>query len=154
LLVAIFILPLNYVLTSVRWHLLLESLGIRISPFRTLVINLVGAFYNAFMPGTTGGDLIKAYYASKHTTHRTRAVLSVLIDRAIGLLALILVSPVATEHDTVASSGRYLLAAIPCFLLLGRLLTQRPALQLLVLGSGFMLQALLAAVFLSGGPVL
>jgi hypothetical protein len=72
----------------------------------------------------------------------------------IGLLALILVSPVATEHDTVASSGRYLLAAIPCFLLLGRLLTQRPALQLLVLGSGFMLQALLAAVFLSGGPVL
>ena len=91
LLVAVFIVPLSYVLTSVRWHLLLESLDIRLSPFRTFVLNCVGAFYNAFMPGTTGGDLIKAYYASKHTAHRTRAVLSVLIDRVIGLLALIIV---------------------------------------------------------------
>jgi uncharacterized protein (TIRG00374 family) len=92
LLAAILLLPLSYVLTSVRWHLLLESLGIRLSFARSLVLNLVGAFYNAFMPGTTGGDLIKAYYAAKQTTEfRTRAVLSVLIDRVIGLMALILV---------------------------------------------------------------
>jgi uncharacterized protein (TIRG00374 family) len=91
LLAALFMLPLSYVLTSIRWHLLLESLGIRLSFFRSLVLNLVGAFYNAFMPGTTGGDLIKAYYAARQTAdHRTRAVLSVLIDRAIGLMALIL----------------------------------------------------------------
>jgi uncharacterized protein (TIRG00374 family) len=91
LLAAIFIVPLSFLLTSIRWHLLLDSLGISISPFRTLVLNLVGAFYNAFMPGTTGGDLVKAYYVSRHTTLRTRAVMSVLIDRVIGLLALILV---------------------------------------------------------------
>ena len=91
LVAAIFIVPLSYLLTSFRWHLLLESLGIRISPFRTLVLNLVGAFYSAFMPGTTGGDVIKAYYAARHTNLRTRAVLSVLIDRVIGLLALIIV---------------------------------------------------------------
>jgi uncharacterized protein (TIRG00374 family) len=91
LLAAVLIMPLSYVLTSVRWHLLLESLGIRLSFFRTLVLNLVGAFYNAFMPGTTGGDVIKAYYAAKQTADfRTRAVLSVLIDRVIGLMALIL----------------------------------------------------------------
>jgi hypothetical protein len=79
------------VLTSIRWHMLLESLGIKLSFFRSLVLNLVGAFYNAFMPGTTGGDLIKAYYAAKQTAdYRTHAVLSVLIDRAIGLMALIL----------------------------------------------------------------
>jgi uncharacterized protein (TIRG00374 family) len=91
LLAAVVILPLSYVLTSVRWHLLLESLGIKLSFSRSLVLNLVGAFYNAFMPGTTGGDLIKAYYAAKQTDHRTRAVLSVLIDRVIGLMALIVV---------------------------------------------------------------
>jgi uncharacterized protein (TIRG00374 family) len=91
LLAALFMLPLSYILTSIRWHLLLESLGIRLSFFRSLVLNLVGAFYNAFMPGTTGGDLIKAYYAARQTAEfRTRAVLSVLIDRAIGLMALIL----------------------------------------------------------------
>ena len=91
LLAAVLIMPLSYVLTSIRWHLLLESLGIRLSFFRSLVLNLVGAFYNAFMPGTTGGDLIKAYYAARQTDLRTRAVLSVLIDRVIGLMALILV---------------------------------------------------------------
>jgi uncharacterized protein (TIRG00374 family) len=91
LLAAVLIVPLSYVLTSVRWHLLLESLGIRLSFFRSLVLNLVGAFYNAFMPGTTGGDLIKAYYAARQTDLRTRAVLSVLIDRVIGLMALIVV---------------------------------------------------------------
>jgi uncharacterized protein (TIRG00374 family) len=43
------------------------------------------------VPGTTGGDLIKAYYAAKQTADlRTRAVMSVLIDRAIGLMALVL----------------------------------------------------------------
>jgi uncharacterized protein (TIRG00374 family) len=99
LLVAVFIVPLSYILTSVRWHLLLESLEIRLSPFRTFVLNCVGAFYNAFMPGTTGGDLIKAYYASKHTTHRTRAVLSVIIDRIIGLLALILVGGTMASYQ-------------------------------------------------------
>jgi uncharacterized protein (TIRG00374 family) len=91
LLAAVFIIPLSFILTSIRWHLLLESLDIRLSPFRTFVLNCVGAFYNAFMPGTTGGDLVKAYYASRHTTHRTRAVLSVVIDRIIGLLALFIV---------------------------------------------------------------
>ena len=91
LLAAVLIMPLSYVLTSIRWHLLLESLGVRLSFFRSLVLNLVGAFYNAFMPGTTGGDLIKAYYAARQTDLRTRAVLSVLIDRVIGLMALILV---------------------------------------------------------------
>ena len=91
LLLAVLIVPLSYVLTSVRWHLLLESLGIKLSFTRSLVLNLVGAFYNAFMPGTTGGDLIKAYYAAKQTDLRTRAVLSVLIDRVIGLMALIVV---------------------------------------------------------------
>ena len=99
LLVAVFMLPLNYVLTSVRWHLLLESLGIRIGPFRALVINLVGAFYNAFMPGTTGGDLVKAYYAARHTDLRTRAVLSVLIDRVVGLLALMILGGAAAAYQ-------------------------------------------------------
>ena len=92
LLGAIFILPLCHLLTSLRWHVLLSALDIRISQARTFTINMVGAFYNAFMPGTTGGDLIKAYYAAKHAPERrTRAVISVLVDRAIGLYALILI---------------------------------------------------------------
>jgi glycosyltransferase 2 family protein len=89
---AVFILPLCHLLTSLRWHVLLAALDIRISQARTFTINMVGAFYNAFMPGTTGGDVIKAYYAAKHAPEkRTRAIISVLIDRAIGLYALLII---------------------------------------------------------------
>lgn len=91
LLAAVLVLPIIYLLTSYRWHLLLDALQIRIGMARTFVINMVGAFYNSFMPGSTGGDLVKAYYASKHTEHRTRAILSVVVDRIIGLLALLVV---------------------------------------------------------------
>ncbi|QOV90734.1 lysylphosphatidylglycerol synthase transmembrane domain-containing protein [Humisphaera borealis] len=86
--VAILLMPLSYLLTSYRWHVLLKSQQIRIGMARTFVINMVGAFYNSFMPGSTGGDLAKAYYASKYSEHRTRAILTVVVDRIIGLLAL------------------------------------------------------------------
>lgn len=86
---AVLLIPLSYLLTSYRWHVLLEAQGIRIGMARTFVINMVGAFYNSFMPGSTGGDLAKAYYASKYTEHRARAVLTVIVDRVIGLLALL-----------------------------------------------------------------
>lgn len=87
---ALLIYPINYVVTAVRWKLLLDVLQIPLSAARAFQINLVGAFYNTFMPGSTGGDLLRAYYAAKHTTHKGRAVLSVVVDRAIGLLALVL----------------------------------------------------------------
>jgi uncharacterized protein (TIRG00374 family) len=91
---AILVLPLSYLITSYRWHVLLEAQEIHIGMARTFVINMVGAFYNSFMPGSTGGDIAKAYYASKHTTHRTRAVLTVIVDRVIGLLALLILGGV------------------------------------------------------------
>jgi uncharacterized protein (TIRG00374 family) len=89
LIAAIFVLPVSYLLTSYRWHVLLKAQSIHIGMPRTFVINMVGAFYNSFMPGSTGGDVAKAYYAAKHTPHRTRAVLTVVVDRIIGLLALL-----------------------------------------------------------------
>jgi uncharacterized protein (TIRG00374 family) len=78
---------------------LLKALDIRIGQARTFVLNMVGAFYNTFMPGSTGGDLLKAYYVAKHTTHRTRAVISVIVDRIIGLIALIIVGGVASAYQ-------------------------------------------------------
>jgi uncharacterized protein (TIRG00374 family) len=88
---ALLVFPITFIVTSYRWHELLKALEIPISLGKAFVINMVGSFYNTFLPGSTGGDAFKAYYASKQTPHRTRAVMSVLIDRAVGLLALIIV---------------------------------------------------------------
>jgi glycosyltransferase 2 family protein len=90
LVLAIAIFPITFIVTSYRWHELLKALDIHIGLMRTFTLNMVGAFYNTFMPGSTGGDVLKALYVSRQTPHRTRAVMSVLIDRMIGLLALII----------------------------------------------------------------
>ena len=88
---ALLVFPITFIVTSYRWHELLKVLDIHIGQGRVFVLNMVGCFYNSFLPGSTGGDAFKAYYASKQTPHRTRAVMSVLVDRAVGLLALIIV---------------------------------------------------------------
>jgi uncharacterized protein (TIRG00374 family) len=112
LLASLMVLPFSYLVTSRRWHLLLKAMDIQLSQARSFVLNMVGCFYNSFMPGSTGGDLIKAYYASKHTTHKVRAVLSVIVDRVVGLLALIVLGGVMAASQWHISECRHV--AITC----------------------------------------
>lgn len=99
LILAVVIFPLTYILTSIRWYRLLKALDIHLTLSRAFSLNMVGAFYNTFIPGSTGGDFLKAYYASKQTPHRTRAVMSVFVDRIIGLLALVIMGGVMAAYQ-------------------------------------------------------
>ena len=103
---ALLVFPITFAITSYRWHELLKPLDIHIPLRRTFALNMVGAFYNTFMPGSTGGDALKAWYASKQTPWRTRAVMSVLVDRAVGLLALIVVGGAAAATQWEISACR------------------------------------------------
>jgi hypothetical protein len=73
----------------------------------------------------------------------------------LGTLYLCVATPMLdtqlNDPDIFVSSGRFLIAAFPIFLLLGSWMKQRPWLEMLLLGGGFALQAILAAFFLSGG---
>ncbi len=112
--IALLIYPINYVVTAIRWKLLLDVLKIPLGPIRAFQINMVGAFYNTFMPGSTGGDLLRAYYAAKHTTHKGRAVLSVVIDRVIGLLALVLLGGSMAAFKWLTSTDMHDPVTIKC----------------------------------------
>ena len=49
------------------------------------------------IPGTTGGDVVKAVYIAKRcSTDRVRALVSVVVDRIVGLLSLLLVGSLAS----------------------------------------------------------
>jgi uncharacterized protein (TIRG00374 family) len=91
---SLIVFPITFIITSYRWRQLMAALDIHLLFSRTFVLNMVGAFYNTFMPGSTGGDVLKAYYASKQTPHRVHAVMSVLVDRIIGLIALVILGGV------------------------------------------------------------
>src|SRR5207237_3398719 len=55
----------------------------------------IGMFYNQFLPGGTGGDVVKTYLLWKETPgNKPGALLAVLFDRMIGLIALIIITGV------------------------------------------------------------
>ena len=73
-----------------RWYLLVRALDLSFSVASAYRLGLVGAFYNAFLPGSVGGDLVKAYYiAHGQPGQRASAVATVLADRLVGLFGLI-----------------------------------------------------------------
>jgi uncharacterized protein (TIRG00374 family) len=78
-----------------RLVVMLAIQGVRLSFWTATKLTFVGNFFNFALPGTTGGDLIKAYYLTHYTHLKTEAVTTVFLDRAIGLLGLILLAGAA-----------------------------------------------------------
>jgi len=118
-----------------RWNLVLKSQGLALSFARTIEISLVAHFFNSFLLGSTGGDLLKAYYAARETHHlKTEAVSTVLVDRLIGLLSMLMFAALLLLPSATLIFSQHQLAA--------------PALLMLAMLAGF---ALLATLSFWGG---
>jgi uncharacterized protein (TIRG00374 family) len=80
------------VVSSWRWNTLLRAQGIVVR-LRTLVGSfLVATFFNNFLPSNIGGDVVRIRDTSGPANSRTLAATVVLVDRGLGLLALVLVA--------------------------------------------------------------
>jgi hypothetical protein len=79
--------------TFVRWYLLVRALDL---PFRladAFRLSFVGYLLNFVAFGSVGGDLFKAVFlAREQHGHRTEAVATVFLDRALGLYSLLIVA--------------------------------------------------------------
>src|SRR5262249_42989345 len=81
------------VAAAVRWQILLRVQKIRLNVGRLSGLFLIGMFYNQFLPGGTGGDIMKSYLLLKETPGKaTGALLAVVFDRMVGLVALIIIT--------------------------------------------------------------
>jgi len=95
------------VFAAFRWQILLRVQKIRLSFPRVAGLFLIGMFYNQFLPGGTGGDIIKSYLLLKETSDKKAgALLAVVFDRLIGLVALvaITVTLVSLRFDILSQS--------------------------------------------------
>ena len=92
LLAGIFSYFIVEVAAAFRWHILLKVQGIRLNLARLSGLFLIGMFYNQFLPGGTGGDIIKSYLLLKETDRKAGALLAVVFDRFIGLVALVAIT--------------------------------------------------------------
>ena len=75
----------------VRWYILVRALDLPFTFRNACRLGMVGLFYNTFLPGAVGGDLVKAYSIAKGEPKRkASAVATVIADRLLGLFGLLL----------------------------------------------------------------
>ncbi len=74
----------------IRWQLFLKMLHLQVPLSETSRLFFIGAFFNQFLPGTTGGDVVRVVYLMReHPEHRTAGFLSVAVDRLLAMLVLV-----------------------------------------------------------------
>ena len=94
-LILVFIIMMLIILSgSYKWWLLLKSQKYNIPFFKAYLMYSSGLFFNIFMPGGAGGDMAKGYYLYSYVkkSKRTSAIFSIIVDRVVGLHALLSVS--------------------------------------------------------------
>ena len=83
--------------TILRWQVLVRTLGLSFTTRDALRAGFVGYLVNLAPFGLVGGDSLKAVMLiHKNPRRKTEAVASVLVDRVIGLYALLLLAAIAS----------------------------------------------------------
>lgn len=72
-----------------RWDVILRSHEIRLSFPHLCVVTLKSMFFNMILPTAMGGDVIRGYALYKNPEKRREGVASVLVDRMVGLTAMV-----------------------------------------------------------------
>jgi uncharacterized protein (TIRG00374 family) len=116
--------PVTFIIAW-RLRLLLETQEILIGFRDALLLTFAGNFFNFTLPGTTGGDLYKAYHIAKRTHKRTEGVTLVLLDRVFGLISFLLLAVVtifvARNTSVIGDFGQYVGYLMLALIVLGLL---------------------------------
>ena len=90
-----------------RWQLLLKVQEIRLEFLTLLKLSMIGTFFSLVIPGAVSGDIIKMLYIAPHAKGMTaEAVLTIFLDRVLGLVGLFLVALIS-----VLCSVKFLISA-------------------------------------------
>jgi len=95
--VALAIYALNMIASTWRWHLLLRAQEVNRRRRWLFGSFLVASFFNNFLPSNIGGDVIRISDTARAAGSRTLAATVVLMDRALGLMALIFVAAIGAS---------------------------------------------------------
>jgi len=106
---ALLLVLVDRTLMAMRWIDLLVALAPGTRPPLPAVLRVffVSSFVSNFIP-SVGADLYRAYALSRHDVHLAESTASVLMDRALGVLSVVLVAAVALPYATVQGRGELL----------------------------------------------
>lgn len=86
----LFLLLVNLLLQTLRWWFLLRIQNIHFSFWEIIKLSWIGHFFSLILPGSTGGELARAYYVSSGAPKaKVAGISTVLLDRFLGLNAIL-----------------------------------------------------------------
>lgn len=136
LLAALFLYTVNIAASVWRWNLLLEAQNVRM-PRRTLFGSiLVANFFNNFLPGNIGGDVIRIRDTASAAQSTRLAATVILVDRGLGLMGLVLMSAMGASL-AVGLHGQGVLPIWPSWLWAGFFVGAAVAVPALYAPEGF-----------------
>ena len=94
LLIAAALAIVDRAVMAYRWFVLLRPLeGRNLPPFKTILrIFFVSSFVGTFLPASIGGDAVRAYSLSNHAVPIADSMASVVVDRMLGVLSVLLMA--------------------------------------------------------------
>lgn len=105
----------NLAVGAVRWRVLMRAYGATAAPSIAFLarVYLVGIFYNTFLPGNVGGDVLRGHVTRRAFPGLVGAYVIVVVERVFGLAGLLLLAAsVLLFHPIGGVSGLEWLAAV------------------------------------------
>ena len=93
-------------LSNERWRRLLSAQEIQVPFFRLLVIYMISFFFNNFLPAALGMDITRTVYVAKEKAKGSEVFASVLTERVLGMLGLLIFAFAALMFYMNTPEGR------------------------------------------------
>lgn len=89
------LLSVSQIIVSLRLSYIINSQGGELTVWKAFKMNMIGLFFNNYLPGSLGGDITKGYYICKDIPNGLNFMGTVLLDRFLGFLGLMLIAIVS-----------------------------------------------------------
>ena len=86
----------SQIIAGIRWHITGHALNLPGTRGFYVRLYFLGMFFNLFLPTGMGGDVVKSYKLGNHHGKHGAAACSILIERGIGLVSMLLLGAMST----------------------------------------------------------
>jgi glycosyltransferase 2 family protein len=119
LLIGLLLYPLAPTICAVKWRYLARALGINKQLKPMLGLYFIGMFFNLFLPNVIGGDVTRGIYFAPGSSNRKNALLSIVVERASGVVSMIFLASAAMLSPHGAVLPEWLRYGFPILSILG-----------------------------------
>lgn len=112
LLGAVVMLIAERLIAAYKWYVLISSTTITLPFWRLMAFYLIGNFWGLILPSSFSVDLVRGIYLYGHVGRGTESASSVLVDRVLGVISLLLFVAIGLVAYSAPKEGPDIIAAV------------------------------------------